>query len=154
MEHDIGHGTAAGWEISRSALLQCRRVQCGQIGLGFFDALRRSLLEPRARLRRVWLAGGAFGEVAAEHQLSVPVTQLGGGAKPALRGRRVCGEVVTAGMERAQCEHCAAVSFCSSNTAPISRMIAASRRAIRKPPESLDAWAAYQRDRPLTSNAG
>src|SRR5437868_1319827 len=22
MEHDIGHGTAAGWEISRSALLQ------------------------------------------------------------------------------------------------------------------------------------
>src|SRR5207237_6379816 len=60
MEHDTGHGTAAGWEISRSALLQRRRGQCGEIGLGVFDALGGGLLEPRARLRRVRFAGGTF----------------------------------------------------------------------------------------------
>ena len=51
---DTDHGTVAGREVSRSALLQCRCVQGGEIGLGFLDALGGGLLEPRARLRRVW----------------------------------------------------------------------------------------------------
>ena len=86
-----------GREISRSALLQRRRVQRGEIGLCFFDALSGGLLEPQARLRRVWVAGGAFGEIAAEHQLGLAVAQLGGGAEPTLRGLPVFGQIVTAG---------------------------------------------------------
>lgn len=52
-------------------LLQDRRGQCGEIGPCFFDALGGRLLEPQARLRRVWVTGGTFGEVAAEHQLGI-----------------------------------------------------------------------------------
>src|SRR6202040_2391487 len=47
--NDTGHGTVAAREISRSALLQGRRVQCGEIGLCFVDALGGRLLEPQAR---------------------------------------------------------------------------------------------------------
>jgi hypothetical protein len=44
-----GHDTAASGGSSRSALLQRRRVQCGEIGLRVFDALGGRLLEPQAR---------------------------------------------------------------------------------------------------------
>jgi hypothetical protein len=64
-------------------------AQCGEICLGFFDALGGGLLEPRARLRRVWLAGDAFGKIAAEHQLGLAVAELGGGAEPTEGGRPV-----------------------------------------------------------------
>src|ERR1700730_10526556 len=69
-----------GSESEDRLLLQGYSGQCGEIGLGFLDALGGGLLEPRARLRRVWLAGGAFGEGAAADQ---PGLGLGG----ARRGR-------------------------------------------------------------------
>ena len=68
-----------------------RRRQGRQIGLGFFDALSGRVFEPRARLRWVWLAVDAFGEVAAEHQLGLAMAELGRGAEPALGGRPVLG---------------------------------------------------------------
>jgi hypothetical protein len=80
-----------GSESEGRLLLQGYSGQCGEICLGFLDGLGGGLLEPRARLRWVWLAGGAFGEVAAEHQLGLAVAELGGGAESALGGRPVLG---------------------------------------------------------------
>jgi uncharacterized protein len=68
--------TAAGLELFEKA------AAGGHSGAMF------ALLEPRARRRRVQLAGGAFGEIAAEHQLGLAVAQLGGRAEPALRGHQ------------------------------------------------------------------
>jgi len=69
----------------------CRRRQRGDVGLDLLDTLGGGLLEPRARSRRIRFAGDAFGEITAEHQLSLAVPQLGRGAKPALCGRPVLG---------------------------------------------------------------
>src|SRR6202030_2800534 len=108
---DRSHWKVAAREIAGSALLHRRRGQGRQIGLCFFNALSGRLLEPQSRLCRVWLAGGAFGEVAAEHQLGLAVAQLGRGAETALGGNPVLGQGVAARVERGQCEHRAAVSL-------------------------------------------
>jgi hypothetical protein len=119
-----------GSESEGRLLLQGYSGQCGEICLGFLDGLGGGLLEPRARLRWVWLAGGAFGEVAAEHQLGLAVAELGGGAESALGGRPVLGQVMAARIERAQREHRAAVTLAGGvlEQVPAPRRCRAGRR--------------------------
>ena len=63
-------------------------------------------------------------EIAAEHQLGLAVAEFGRGAEPALRGRAVLGQIVTAGIYRAERKHCAAMALGGRlRTAPAPRQV-------------------------------
>src|SRR5689334_6010709 len=92
----IGHGTVAGRKISLWSY--CSAGACSAASSACASSMPwAAACSNQERLSRVRLAGGAFGEVAAEHQLGLAVAELGGGAEPPLRRPPVLGQVVAAG---------------------------------------------------------
>ena len=120
-----------------------------EIGLRFGDPLSGGLLQPHPRLHGVRLAGDPAGEITAEHQLGLAVAEIGGGAEPVLGGRPVLGKIVAAGVERAQCEHRAAVTLAAavSNSA----RAAAGSRGPPRPLTSISASATWASAMPASA---
>src|SRR5215472_1548894 len=85
------------------AIVGVRRFrEAGEILLGLVDALGHGALQPEARLPRLAVAGGTGCEIAPQHQLRMAVALLGSGTKPALGGRAIGGDLMTAAMKRAE----------------------------------------------------
>jgi hypothetical protein len=103
--------------------------RCGElceVGLG---VLCDRPLQPQTCLHRVRLARRAAGEITAEHQLRMTVTQFGGGAEPALCDRAIDWKYLCPVIHRAERRAAMALAAAFSNSLIALADVVANRAA-------------------------
>jgi hypothetical protein len=86
-------------------------MQRSKIGIRVSDTLRRGALQPLPSFDWISLTRNTTDQISAQHQLALSVAEFCSTPEPALGGRSIHRQVVSASMQRTKSEHGTAVTF-------------------------------------------
>jgi YD repeat-containing protein len=104
-------------------------AEFGEIVFGFGDALGQRSLQPEPPPCWAKLPGQAAGEIAAEHQLALPVPALGGGGEPFLRRLMIERQALARGVHGPEREHRTGVTVSGTPLEQLQRLLGSARTA-------------------------